>query len=103
MKPLLLLAIALCAIGCDTLNQRTEHPYHIRHTFSVADPQFERTMGNLLGPPIITGNSVTTLVNGHQIFPALLDAIRTAQKNINFESYVYWSGDVGKTFTDALC
>ena len=32
-------------------------------------------MGNLLGPPILEGNSIQTLVNGDRIYPAMLDAI----------------------------
>jgi cardiolipin synthase len=42
-------------------------------------------------------------VNGDQIFPAMLEAIRAAKKTITFETYVYWRGDIGKQFTDALC
>jgi cardiolipin synthase len=42
------------------------------------------------------------LENGDEIFPAMLDAIRGAQRTITFETYIYWSGDVGKRFADAL-
>src|SRR5689334_19738996 len=76
--------------------------YQVEHEFGVADPQFARTMGNLLGPAIRGGNRVTTLLNGDQIFPAMLDAIRHAQRTINLETYIYWSGTIGREFTDAL-
>jgi cardiolipin synthase len=59
-------------------------------------------MGVLLGPPIVEGNKVEVLLNGDQIFPAMLDAIRQAQKSINFETYIYWSGSIGQEFTQAL-
>ena len=78
-------------------------PYHIEPQYGVADAQFEQTMGNLLGPPIVGGNAVTTLVNGDQIFPAMLEAIRGAEQTVNFETFVYWSGEIGDAFTDALC
>lgn len=70
--------------------------------YSTQDPQFMRAMGSLLGPGISGGNKVTELLNGDQIFPAMLTAIRSAQKTITFETYIYWSGDIGKTFADAL-
>src|SRR3954453_6744611 len=41
--------------------------------YAVGDDVFVRTMGNLLGPPLLKGNKVTALENGDQIFPALLD------------------------------
>ncbi len=75
---------------------------HIEHRYEVADPQFVRSMSVLLGPALEPGNRVDTLVNGNQIFPAMLEAIRAAKKTITFESYIYWKGAVGKQFADAL-
>ena len=72
-----------------------------RH-YGSGDPQFQYEMGTLLGPPIIDGNRYKTLVNGDQIFPSMLQAIGSARKTINFESYIYWSGDIGQKFADAL-
>lgn len=74
----------------------------IAHLYSVTDPQFLRTMSVLLGPTIVEGNQVEELVNGEQIFPAMLAAIRSAQKTITFETYIYWSGKVGQQFAAAL-
>ncbi|MEY2557741.1 MAG: cardiolipin synthase [Verrucomicrobiota bacterium] len=48
------------------------------------------------------GNSIVTLVNGDQIFPAMLKAIRGAQRSIDFETYVFWDGDIAKQFSEAL-
>ena len=70
--------------------------------YSTADPQFERALGSLLGPGIVGGNAVTELINGDQIFPPMLAAIKSAQKSVTFETYIYWSGDIGKQFADAL-
>jgi cardiolipin synthase len=72
------------------------------HKYAVSDPQFKRSMGVLLGPPLLAGNKVDTLLNGEQIFPAMLQAIRGARRTINFETYIYWSGGIGKEFADAL-
>ena len=70
--------------------------------YDTHDPQFRRSLGVLLGPPILEGNKVEVLVNGDQIFPAMLEAIRSAQKTITFETYIYWSESIGREFSDAL-
>jgi len=70
--------------------------------YDTHDPQFRRSLGVLLGPPILEGNKVEVLVNGDQIFPAMLAAIRSAQKTINLETYIYWSESIGNEFSDAL-
>ena len=70
--------------------------------YDTNDPQFRRSLGVLLGPPIIEGNKAEVLLNGDQIFPAMLKAIREAQHSITFETYIYWSGTIGKEFTEAL-
>src|SRR5829696_8453561 len=72
------------------------------HAYATSDPQFSRSMGVLLGPPLVEGNRVETLLNGDEIFPPMLAAIRGAKKTVNFETYIYWSGGVGKQFADAL-
>jgi cardiolipin synthase len=70
--------------------------------FGVGDPQFARAMSALFGPPLVAGNHVTPLYNGAQIFEAMLDSIRHAQRSVTFETYIYWSGSVGQHFTEAL-
>ena len=70
--------------------------------YGVRDPQFLRAMGVLLGPNVVTGNSARALYNGDEIFPAMLAAIASAQRTITFETYIYWSGDIGQAFAEAL-
>lgn len=74
----------------------------IPRLYSVADAQFQRSMGVMLGPQIVDGNRFDALLNGDQIFPSMLKAIRGAQKTITFETYIYWSEAIGKDFADAL-
>jgi len=74
----------------------------IERLYSAEDPQFVHAMGVLLGPPVIGGNRYRVLTNGDRIFPAMLAAIRGAKETINFETYIYWSGAIGKEFADAL-
>ena len=69
---------------------------------TLADPTFERCMAHLLGPPLVGGNRVQTLLNGDEIFPAMLAAVRKAERSITFETYIYWSGKIGREFSAAL-
>ena len=80
----------------------TQIETRLSRQYDTSDPQFRRSLGVLLGPPILEGNKVEVLLNGEQIFPAMLDAIRSAKKTITFETYIYWSGSIGREFTEAL-
>lgn len=84
------------AIPEKRLERRTPHLY------GIGDPQFRREMSVLLGPSIVAGNRVVALQNGDEIFPAMLEAIRNARVSVTFETYIYWSGDIGEAFTQAL-
>ncbi|MEP6942825.1 MAG: phospholipase D-like domain-containing protein [Betaproteobacteria bacterium] len=94
------LAAVLLFVNLTTGEKRIKQKF--AHLYAVHDPQFLRTMGVLLGPAILEGNRFEVLQNGDQIFPPMLDAIRHARKTINFETYIYWSGAIGKEFADAL-
>ena len=76
--------------------------YEIDDPPAVDDPRFERLVSHLLGPPLVEGHCIQTLLNGDEIFPAMLSAIRQARQTINFETYIYWSGEIGREFSDAL-
>jgi cardiolipin synthase A/B len=76
--------------------------HRITPEYAVGAPPFLRSMGSLLGPPLVEGNQVTTLRNGTQIFPAMLSAIARAQETITFETFIYWSGDIGRRMATAL-
>jgi len=76
--------------------------YHMKHQFAVRDLAFLQTMHALTGAPLSTGNKVEVLRNGVQIFPSMLSAIRAAKKTINLEFYIYWDGEIGRAFAQAL-
>jgi cardiolipin synthase len=103
---LILLAMAatgvLVILALNLATGEKEIDEAIPRLYGIDDPQFMRTMGVLLGPPILGGNRFQELRNGDEIFPSMLAAIRGARRSINFETYIYWSGDIGKAFADAL-
>jgi cardiolipin synthase len=64
--------------------------------------EFARLVEVLTVAPLRTGNRVTVLRNGVEIFPAMLEAIRAARQTIDFATYVYWTGSIAPQFADAL-
>ena len=93
-------AAILLALNFTAGEKQVQH--QLPRLYGTSDPQFVRAMGSLLGPGIAGGNQVSELLNGDQIFPSMLEAIRGAKRSITFETYIYWSGDIGKQFADAL-
>ena len=93
-------ALVLLALNFTAGEKKVQH--EVPRLYSTAGPQFERALGSLLGPGIVDGNEVTELLNGDQIFPPMLAAIQAAKTSVTFETYIYWSGDIGKQFADAL-
>lgn len=76
--------------------------HRIETDYSVSEEVFARTIGQLLGPPLLDGNKVTLLSNGDEIFPAMLEAIRSAQSTITFENFLWREGAVSDEFAEAL-
>ena len=75
---------------------------NIERLYALDDPRFMNELGVLLGPPFLNGTRTRALLNGDQIFPPMLAAIRAAKTSITFETYIYWSGEIGREFADAL-
>ncbi|MGH8137564.1 MAG: phospholipase D-like domain-containing protein [Steroidobacteraceae bacterium] len=94
------LFVVIIAMNLHTPEKKVQHK--VAHLYGVEDPQLKREMGALLGPAIAAGNRITALQNGDEIFPAMLLAIRGAQRTITFETYIYWSGSIGRQFAEAL-
>jgi len=76
--------------------------FQLQDAPSVDDPAFCRLLESLAGAPVRDGNKIDVLHNGHEIFPAMLDAIRSAERTIDFATFVYWRGDIAPEFADAL-
>ncbi|WP_296926642.1 phosphatidylserine/phosphatidylglycerophosphate/cardiolipin synthase family protein [Polaromonas sp.] len=95
-------ALAVVLLAANFTSGEKHVNQELPRLYSTADPQYQRAMGALLGPAVVGGNRVQELLNGDQIFPAMLSAIRGAKHSITFETYIYWSGDIGREFADAL-
>ena len=101
-----LISVVLTAIAVvsamNFLTPEKQIDQKLEHRYAVADEQFRREMSVMLGPTIVDGNHVEALKNGKEIFPSMLSAVRSAQTTISFETYIYWSGAIGREFADAL-
>jgi cardiolipin synthase len=74
--------------------------YELPHDFSVGEPTFLPSA--LPGVAMTSGNRLELLENGDAIFPAMLAAIASARKTVNFEAYIFRSDEIGTRFRDAL-
>ncbi len=52
--------------------------------------------------PLASGNKCTLLVDGPAAIAAMMKAIEGAKDNVNFESYIFESGETGQAFADLL-
>jgi len=91
---------ALLALNLLTPERRLQR--RVARLYSSDSPQFLRSMSVLLGPAILPGNRMEVLLNGDEIFPAMLDAIGAARKSITLATFIYWTSDIGRQFATAL-
>jgi cardiolipin synthase A/B len=69
---------------------------------AVADAAFIPTIEAYTIAPVGGGNTVEVLLNGDQIFPAQLAAIRSARETITYAQYFYVEGPIGREIAEAL-
>jgi cardiolipin synthase len=102
MSPRLLAAgrislAALLAVGCAQVRPPLTLP-----PLEVGDPVFVATLAAYTGAPVVGGNQIDVLLNGDDIFPAKLEAIRAAKKTINYAQYVFEEGEPSDELVRAL-
>lgn len=55
-----------------------------------------------VGEPFVAGNSIKSMRNGIEIFPDMLAAIEAASRSIDFVTFVYWTGEIARSFAHTL-
>jgi len=68
----------------------------------VGHPTFAATLAAYAGSAVVPGNRVEILLNGDEIFPAKLRAIKAARKSINYAQYVWEEGQPSEDIANAL-
>ena len=68
----------------------------------MGHPTFAATVAAYTGSPVVGGNRVEVLLNGDEIFPAKLRAIRSARRTINYAQYVFEEGKPAQDVAQAM-
>jgi cardiolipin synthase len=90
-----------CVFSKAFLGPEKRGDYEFHEHLKVTDPNFRRS-AEALGNPLVAGNSVTLLENGDEIFPAMVQDIRSATKSVDLETYIYKPDQAGRMVADAL-
>ena len=77
-------------------------PNYVAPDVQVGQPAFVRAMEAHTLSGLVQGNRAEVLVNGDQIFPAMLAAIRGARTTITFANFVYEDGAIAREMAEAL-
>ncbi len=90
--------------GICSISSLVEFPpqYGLDHGIEVGSQEFIDTMAGSTGVAFVKGNTLALLNNGDQFYPAMLEAIEGAERSITVQAYIYWAGDIGITFAQAL-
>jgi cardiolipin synthase len=79
--------------------------HRLSHLDSSPDPdpaRFRDALESTVGAVFQDGHRVTVLRNGNEIFPAMLEAMESAEDTIDFVTFVYWKGEIARKFAAAL-
>ncbi|MGW3243757.1 phospholipase D-like domain-containing protein [Streptomyces sp. NPDC001070] len=84
--------------------EETDRTHGPRPEPAAADRKQElrRRLERLIGIAATEGNCLQALRNGDEIFPAMLDAIRSAKHTVDMTTFVYWRGQIARDFAHAL-
>jgi cardiolipin synthase len=97
---ILFCVVLVVALGLVLAQDQTT--LRLRSAYPAEHPQHPSYIAALVGADSRRGNDYDILVNGDEIFPAMLAAINGARQRISFETYIYDSGEVANQFTTAL-
>jgi cardiolipin synthase len=93
-----LLLVALLTVGCAA----HVYPHLALPPLRLGEPSFFPTIEAYTNAPIVGGNQVDVLLNGDEIFTAMLTAIRGARKTITYAQYFYEDGPVARDIAEAF-
>jgi cardiolipin synthase len=68
----------------------------------LGDQSFHATLEAYAGAPIVSDNDVRILLNGDRIFPALIEAIRSARTSLTYAQYFFEEGPIADDLVAAL-
>ena len=90
-------ALCIALSGCTLSRPQYQEP-----DVRVGDPAFVRAVEAHTVSSLVEGNRASVLLNGDEIFPAMLEAIRGAKTTITFATYLYEEGTIAHQMAVAL-
>jgi cardiolipin synthase A/B len=69
---------------------------------AVGSTDFLLALAGVVNAPLHRGGTARLLNNGDEFLPAMLEAIRGAERTVNFTTYIWQDGEVSERFFDAL-
>ncbi len=79
--------LLLFLVGCAHVQPHLDLP-----DVPISDASFRATLVGFTGGAVVGGNRAQILLNGEEVFPAKLAAIRSARKTITYAQYVFEEG-----------
>jgi len=89
-------ALSLAA-GCAHVPPRVEVP-----DLPISHPAWRAALAEQTASPVVGGNAVEVLLDGPEIFPAMLAAIESARRSITYEQFVYKEAPISLALVRAL-
>ena len=96
-RPVPLVVAVLFALAACATHQRFTVP-----EVEIGQPEFNRVVEAHTLSSLVGGNDIKLLLNGEQIFPAMLEAIRGARHTITFANYLYEKGPISDDMAAAF-
>jgi len=91
------LALMLLTAACARVN-----PHVLLPDLQLGEPSFFPTLEAYTSAPITGRNAVDFLLNGEEIFPALIEAVHSARKSITYAQYFFEDGPVARELVEAF-
>jgi cardiolipin synthase len=101
-RAFIILAVVAAVVALLLVLAQDNTTLKVRSALGAEDRRHASYIAALVGADETHGNDYDVLTNGDQVFPAMLDAIRGAKRRINFETYIYDTGEIANQFTTAL-
>jgi len=98
VRAVAVLVAVVVAAGC----ARRVTPHVSLPPIHLGEPSFFPTVEAYTATPVVAGNTVDILLNGEEIFPAIVEAIRSARRTVTYAQYYFEDGPVAREIVEAL-
>lgn len=96
MRTLTVVLILSALVGC------SHSPRYVPPEVEVGTREFARAVEAHTLSGLVAGNRIELLLNGEQILPAMLAAIREARASVTLANYIWETGAIADEFATAL-